>query len=86
VASDPINYFRQIDEGVTFKPKAEERTYFTDRVVQGENAIPQRCVVLEFPSWESAESFLEERASSDLHDICERTTNSRILMLEGNAE
>ncbi len=28
VASDPINYFRQIDEDPMFKPKAEERIYF----------------------------------------------------------
>ena len=55
-------------------------------VIQGESGIPQRSVVLEFPSKDAAESFLEERASTDLHDIWERTTNSRILMLEGNAE
>lgn len=30
VVNDPINYFRQIDEDPTFKPKAEERIYFTD--------------------------------------------------------
>jgi hypothetical protein len=29
VASDPINYFRQINEDPNFKPKAEERIYFT---------------------------------------------------------
>ena len=30
VASDPIKYFREIDEDPNFKPKAEERIYFTD--------------------------------------------------------
>lgn len=30
VASDPINYFREIDEDPSFKPKAEERIYFTN--------------------------------------------------------
>ena len=30
VVSDPIEYFRQIDEDPIFKPKAEERIYFTD--------------------------------------------------------
>lgn len=29
-ASDPINYFKQIDEDPVFKPKAEERIYFTN--------------------------------------------------------
>ena len=28
--SDPINYFRQIDEDPLFKPKAAERIYFTN--------------------------------------------------------
>jgi len=30
VVDDPINYFRKIDEDPTFKPKAEERIYFTN--------------------------------------------------------
>jgi hypothetical protein len=30
VASDPIEYFRQINEDPSFKPKAEERIYFTN--------------------------------------------------------
>lgn len=29
VASDPVNYFKQLDEDPSFKPKAEERIYFT---------------------------------------------------------
>jgi len=30
VASDPINYFKQIDEDPIFQPRAEERIYFTN--------------------------------------------------------
>jgi len=30
VPGDPINYFRTIDKDPAFKPKAEERIYFTD--------------------------------------------------------
>ncbi len=55
-------------------------------VVQGDGGIPQRSVVLEFPDKKSAVSFLEERAATDLHEIWEQSTNSRILMLEGVAE
>jgi len=28
-ANDPIKYFQQLNEDPTFKPKAEERIYFT---------------------------------------------------------
>lgn len=30
VVSDPVNYFKQLDEDQDFKAKAEERIYFTD--------------------------------------------------------
>ncbi len=53
--------------------------------VQGE-AIPERSVLLEFPSKVAAESFLSERAKPDLHEIWQRTTESRILLLEGCTE
>ncbi len=53
---------------------------------QGERDYPQRSVLLEFPSKEDAHSFLSERAATDLHDIWERSTNSRILLLEGCTE
>lgn len=52
-------------------------------VVQSGTECPQRSVLLEFPSRLDAESFLSERAATDLHDIWERTTRSRILLLEG---
>ena len=32
VADDPIGYFKSIDEDPSFKPKAEERIYFTNLV------------------------------------------------------
>lgn len=54
-------------------------------IIEGESGIPERTVVLEFPSRESAESFLDERTSSDLHEIWARTTQSRILLVEGSS-
>ena len=30
VASDPINYFKELDADPNFKPKVEEHVYFTD--------------------------------------------------------
>ncbi len=53
--------------------------------VQGETE-PERSVILEFPTKLAAESLLSERAKSDLHDIWQRTTKSRILLLEGCTE
>ena len=52
-------------------------------LVEGSAGILQRSVVLEFPSRELAESFLEERSKSDLHEIWARTTSSRILLVNG---
>lgn len=52
-------------------------------VIEGAAAEPPYSVVLEFPSKTVAESFLEERSQSDLHEIWGRTTNSRILLAEG---
>ena len=54
--------------------------------VQSETETPERSVLLEFPSRAAAESFLNERASTDLHDIWAQTTRSRILLLEGCTE
>lgn len=56
------------------------------KAIQGEDQAPERSVLLEFPSKAAAESFLEERASSDLHDIWAGTTRSRILLLDGCTE
>lgn len=52
-------------------------------LVDGSGPEFQRSVVLEFPSRELAKSFLEERNSSDLHEIWARTTHSRILLVDG---
>ena len=52
-------------------------------VVQGEDAIPERSVLLAFPTRALAETFLEERATSGLHEIWHKSTQSRILLLEG---
>ena len=52
------------------------------KVIEGKDS-PGRSVVLEFPSKDHAEEFLGERASSDLTDIWVRTTEARILLVEG---
>ena len=55
-------------------------------LIQGEVTDPQRSVLLEFPSKEKAEAFLNERAETDLHEIWEQSTHSRILLLDGCIE
>jgi uncharacterized protein (DUF1330 family) len=52
-------------------------------VVEGSVADFQRSVVIEFPSRELAQSFLDERSKSDLHEIWAQTTMSRILLVDG---
>ena len=52
-------------------------------VIEGETEIPQHTVVLEFPSREQVKSFLSERENSDLHGIWAKSTNSRILLVDG---
>ena len=52
-------------------------------VIEGADLVPQRVVVLEFPSRELAEAFLAERQASELHEIWSNTTNSRILLVDG---
>jgi uncharacterized protein (DUF1330 family) len=52
-------------------------------VIEEQGHAPERSVLLEFPSKEAAQSFLAERAASDLHEIWEKSTASRILLLEG---
>lgn len=55
------------------------------KVVEGKVDEGHRSVLLEFPSLELAESFLSERAASDLHRVWADTTQSRILLAEGKA-
>lgn len=54
-------------------------------IVQSADNNPQRTVVLEFPTMDIAKAFLAERETTDLHEIWGRTTNSRILLVEGSS-
>ncbi|MBD3648191.1 MAG: DUF1330 domain-containing protein [Pseudomonadales bacterium] len=51
--------------------------------VLAQSESPQYLAVLEFPSRESANAFLEERNSVGLADLFARTTKSRILLADG---
>ena len=52
-------------------------------VIESNGSQVEHSVIIEFPTRIHAEQFLNERASSDLHEIWEQTTTSRILLLEG---
>ena len=52
-------------------------------VVQDWRKTPERMVVLEFPTRAAAQAFLAERAESGLDEIWAKTTQSRILLLDG---
>lgn len=52
-------------------------------VIQGTKGKPQYLVVIEFPSVEVADEFVNERAESELVDIWNRSTDGRILRVEG---
>jgi len=45
--------------------------------------IPQYLVVIEFPSVELADEFIEARAKTDLIDIFNRSTEGRVIRVEG---
>ena len=51
--------------------------------VQCSGDAPEHSVILEFPSEVAAKAFLTEREASDLHQIWQETTQSRILLLAG---
>lgn len=53
------------------------------KVIRGSNEIPQYSVVIEFPSVEAADNFIEERANTDLIAIFDQSTEGRILRVEG---
>lgn len=53
------------------------------KFIDGSEGNPQFTVVIEFPSQESVESFLAERKKSGLQDIWAKSTNGRILQVEG---
>lgn len=52
-------------------------------VVRESDALPQFLVVLEFPSVEAADNFIDERSKSELFEIFNRSTEGRILRVEG---
>lgn len=53
------------------------------RVVRDSRDLPQFLVVIEFPSVETADNFIEERSRSELKEIFDRSTEGRILRVEG---
>ena len=52
-------------------------------VVEASGDQFERSVVIEFPTRDAAERFLDERSRSDLHAIWAETTRSRILLVDG---
>ncbi len=53
------------------------------KVIREKIDVPQFLVVIEFPSVEAADNFIDERARSDLIEIFNRSTEGRILRVEG---
>lgn len=52
-------------------------------VVKQDAEVLARNVILEFPSREAVDAFLEERNAAGLMTLWEKTTRSRILVLDG---
>lgn len=69
-------------------------TYGGEYVVRGEvptvvlpkETLPERVVVIEFPSRDNAERFLKEREEKGLAALFARATTSRILLTDGVQE
>ncbi len=55
-------------------------------VVQSDGETALRSVVIEFPSMERAQSFIQEREDSGLVQIWKQSTRARISLLEGCTE
>lgn len=53
------------------------------KVVRESNEIPQFFVVIQFPTVEAADEFIEERSKTELIEIFNRSTEGRILRVEG---
>ncbi|QUD86116.1 DUF1330 domain-containing protein [Phenylobacterium montanum] len=51
-------------------------------VMEGDWA-PERLVILEFPARENAEAFLNDPDAQSLFSLRHRTTNSRLVLVEG---
>ncbi|MDC3332621.1 DUF1330 domain-containing protein [bacterium] len=47
------------------------------------NWLPDRLVILEFPSTEKAKDFLADPEAKELFDLRHRTTNSQLILAEG---
>ena len=52
-------------------------------VVRDGSDVPQYVVVIEFPSADAADAFIDERSKSELIEIFNRSTSGRILRVEG---
>jgi Uncharacterized conserved protein len=52
-------------------------------VIRESSDVPQFLVVIEFPSVEAADNFIDERSKSDLIELFNRSTVGRILRVEG---
>ena len=52
-------------------------------VIRESSDLPQFLVVIEFPSVEAADNFIDERSKSDLIELFNRSTVGRILRVEG---
>jgi uncharacterized protein (DUF1330 family) len=53
------------------------------KVIRENNDTPKFLVVIEFPSVEAADNFIDERSRSELIEIFNRSTEGRILRVEG---
>jgi uncharacterized protein (DUF1330 family) len=51
-------------------------------VMEGDWA-PERMVILEFPSRENARAFLDDADARNLFDLRHRTTNSKLVLVDG---
>ncbi|WP_185230328.1 DUF1330 domain-containing protein [Teredinibacter franksiae] len=52
-------------------------------VIRESSDVPKFLVVIEFPSVEAADNFIDERSKSDLIELFNRSTVGRILRVEG---
>ncbi|MDO3385373.1 DUF1330 domain-containing protein [Gilvimarinus sp. SDUM040013] len=52
-------------------------------VIRDGDSIPQYAVVIEFPTTEAADGFIQERSKSELIDVFNRSTTGRILKVDG---
>ena len=53
------------------------------KVIRESEGVPQYLVIIEFPSAEIADNFIKERADAGLSELFNRSTEGRILRVEG---